>query len=111
MSVRPCIRASVRVIFFKRGLSKELLQRGSLRESSRESSRGSKQAGKQVGKQADKQAGKQAGKQASRQASRQAGKQACKQEGKQAITRKAFSRSHALEGLVLSYQEALRKIL
>ena len=38
--------------------------------------------------------------QASKQASKQAGKQATKQASKQARTRKAFSRSHALEGLV-----------
>ena len=58
---------------------------------------GPKQAGKQAGKQADKKSGRKAERQASRQASRQAGKKA----GRQASTRKAFSRSHALEGLVL----------
>ena len=35
--------------------------------------------------------------------SRKASKQADKQEGKQLSTRKAFSRSHALEGLVKVY--------
>ena len=34
------------------------------------------------------------------EASKQAGKQAGRQASKQASTRKAFSRSHALEGLV-----------
>ena len=50
-----------------------------------------------------------AGKQASRQAGKQAGRQAGKQEGKQASSRKAFSQSHALEGLVkifLTYSQA-----
>ena len=51
------------------------------------------QASKQAGKQADKQAGKQA----KRQAKRQAGKKASRQAS---TNRKAFCRSHALEGLV-----------
>ena len=67
---------------------------------------GSRQASKkQAGRQASRQASRQAGRQASRQAcrqqtGRQGGKQASKQAGRQASTRKAFSRSHALEGLV-----------
>ena len=65
----------------------------------------SKQASKQAGKQASRQEGKQASSQASRQAGKQAGKQASKQArrqvSRQASTRKAFSRSHALEGLVI----------
>ena len=43
---------------------------------------------------------KQAGRQASRQASRHASRHANRHAKKQASTRKAFSRSHALEGLV-----------
>ena len=50
-----------------------------------------------VGKQAGEQVGKQVGKQEGKQADRQAGKKA----DRQASTRKAVSRSHALEGLVL----------
>ena len=50
----------------------------------------------QASKQAGRKAGKQEGKQAGRYVHRQAGRQA----GRQASTRKAFSRSHALEGLV-----------
>ena len=46
------------------------------------------------------QAGKQASKQAGRQTERQAGRQAGKKAGRHACTRKAFSQSHALEGLV-----------
>ena len=50
----------------------------------------------QASKQAGRKAGKQEGKQAGRYVHRQAGRHA----GRQASTRKAFSRSHALEGLV-----------
>ena len=46
-----------------------------------------------------RQTGKQAGIEVNRLAGRHLGKQA----SKQASTRKAFSRSHALEGLVLFY--------
>ena len=56
----------------------------------------SKQASNQAGRQKSKQAIKQAG----RQASKQAGKQADRKASKQARTRKAFSQSHTLEGLV-----------
>ena len=42
----------------------------------------------------------QAGRQANKEARRKAGMQAGKKAGMQASTRKAFSRSHALEGLV-----------
>ncbi len=58
-------------------------------------------AGHSVGaKQAGKQAGRQAGRQVSKQAGKQASKQAGKQVSKQASASMAFSRSHALEGLV-----------
>ena len=60
-----------------------------------------KKASKQASKQAGEQAGKQANKQVSRQAGEQAGKQAGKQASKQASTKRVFSRSHALEGLVI----------
>ena len=55
--------------------------------------------------QANKQASMHASKQESKQASMHAGRQASKQASKQASTRKAFSRSHALEGLVLPAQK------
>ena len=91
-----CVRACVTL--FKRTLKM------SSRELKQASKQESRQAGKHAGKQADRQAGRQASKQVGRQASKQAGRQASKQAGrqasKQAGTRKAFSRSHALEGLV-----------
>ena len=64
------------------------------------------QAGKQAGMKAGKQAGMKAGKLASRQSSKHASKHASRQESKlasrqgQTSTKKAFSRSHALEWLV-----------
>ena len=74
----------------------------------------SKQAGRQASKQTSKQTSKQASKHKSRQASRQASKQARRQAGRQASTRNAFSRSHALEGLVITqtlFQGALRWVM
>ena len=77
------------------------------------SRKASKQASKQAGKQASRQASKQESKHASQQACQQAGKQAEKQAGKQAVkhksTWKAFSRSHALEGLVIFREASDRK--
>ncbi len=84
--VRPCVCACVTL--FKRTLKM--------------SSRELKQASGQVSRQASKQAGRQA----SRQASRQAGS---RQASRQASTRKAFSRSHALEGLVFWLSHAYKK--
>ena len=60
-----------------------------------------RQASRQPSRQASRQADKLAGKQAIKQAVKQAGKQAGKQAKRQASTRKAFCRSHALEGLVI----------
>ena len=65
-------------------------------QASRQAIKERRQASKER-RQASRHAGKQAGKQANKQANKQAGKQA----GKKASTRNAFSRSHALEGLVL----------
>ena len=79
------------------------------------SRKASKQASKQAGKQASRQASKQESKHASQQACQQAGKQAEKQAGKQAVkhksTWKAFSRSHALEGLVIIAVIKIRAII
>ena len=74
----------------------DILQKNieSSRVSSRLSSRGSSKGS------SSRQEGKQASRQTSKQESEQASKQESKQVSKQACTKRAFSQSHAMEGLV-----------
>ena len=92
-SVRACITSFNKTLKMS---SRELKQAS--KQTSRKAGR---QAGKEQGsRQGSRQASRQASRQGSKQVRRQAGRQAGRQAIKQASTRNAWSRSHALEGLV-----------